>query len=138
MHSPRFLILKNQTTAEYQGLPHENQIKWPGVHCSEGAPDSFIWSHKDASIAINAVLDFSVLKNGETRCIHRLLRQCPIPYESAPFEIELEHPKRIVAAELNNHERDALAYADFSSRQTAYSHIGRKQSSSSTRCGLKP
>ena len=89
MHSPRFLILKNQTTAEYQGLPHENQSKWPGVHCSEGAPDSFIWSHKDASIAINAVLDFSVLKNGEARCIHRLLRQCPIPYESAPFEIDL-------------------------------------------------
>jgi hypothetical protein len=34
-------------------------------------------------------------------CIHWLLRQCPVPYESAPFEIELEHPKRIVAAELN-------------------------------------
>ena len=44
---------------------------------------------------------FSVLKNGEARCIHWLLRQWPIPYESAPFEIELEHPKRIVAAELN-------------------------------------
>ena len=58
VHSPRFLILKNQTTAEYQRLPHENQIKWPGVRCSEGAPGSFIWSHKDASIAINAVLDF--------------------------------------------------------------------------------
>jgi CRP/FNR family transcriptional regulator, dissimilatory nitrate respiration regulator len=47
------------------------------------------------------LLDDLTLKNAEARCIHWLLRQCPVPYESAPFEIELEHPKRIVAAELN-------------------------------------
>ncbi len=48
-----------------------------------------------------ALLDDLTLKNSEARCIHWLLRQCPLPYESAPFEIRLEHPKRIVAAELN-------------------------------------
>ena len=48
-----------------------------------------------------ALLDDLTLKNAEARCIHWLLRQCPVPYESAPFEIKLEHPKRIVAAELN-------------------------------------
>jgi CRP-like cAMP-binding protein len=47
------------------------------------------------------LLDDLTLKNAEARCIHWLLRQCPVPYESAPFEIALEHPKRIVAAELN-------------------------------------
>lgn len=48
-----------------------------------------------------ALLDDLTLKNSEARCIHWLLRHCPIPYESAPFEIRLDHPKRIVAAELN-------------------------------------
>ena len=48
-----------------------------------------------------ALLDDLTLKNSEARCIHWLLRHCPIPYESASFEIRLEHPKRIVAAELN-------------------------------------
>ena len=47
------------------------------------------------------LLDDLTLKDAEARCIHWLLRHCPIPYESAPFEIRLEHPKRIVAAELN-------------------------------------
>jgi CRP-like cAMP-binding protein len=48
-----------------------------------------------------ALLDDLTLKNAEARCINWLLRHCPIPYENAPFEIRLEHPKRIVAAELN-------------------------------------
>jgi len=48
-----------------------------------------------------ALLDDLTLKNAEARCIHWLLRHCPTPYERASFEIELEHPKRIVAAELN-------------------------------------
>jgi CRP/FNR family transcriptional regulator, dissimilatory nitrate respiration regulator len=48
-----------------------------------------------------ALLDDLTLKNAEARCIHWLLRQCPVPHENIPFEIELEHPKRIVAAELN-------------------------------------
>ena len=48
-----------------------------------------------------ALLDDLTLKDAEARCIHWLLRHCPIPYESAPFEIRLEHSKRIVAAELN-------------------------------------
>jgi CRP/FNR family transcriptional regulator len=48
-----------------------------------------------------ALLDDLTLKNAEARCIHWLLRQCPVPHDSAPFKIELEHPKRIVAAELN-------------------------------------
>jgi len=48
-----------------------------------------------------ALLDDLTLKSSEARCIHWLLRHCPIPYESAPFEIRLDHPKRIVAAELN-------------------------------------
>lgn len=34
------------------------KIKWPGVHSSGVAPASFIWSHKDASTAINTILDF--------------------------------------------------------------------------------
>lgn len=37
-------------------------------------------------------LDDLTLKNAEARCIHWLLRQCPIPYESALFEMELEPP----------------------------------------------
>jgi CRP-like cAMP-binding protein len=48
-----------------------------------------------------ALLDDLTLKNAEARCIHWLLRYCPSPYKSAPVEIQLEHPKRIVAAELN-------------------------------------
>ena len=48
-----------------------------------------------------ALLDDLTLKNAEARCIHWLLRHCPEPYENAPIEIRLEHPKRIVAAELN-------------------------------------
>ncbi len=48
-----------------------------------------------------ALLDDLTLKNAEARCIHWLLKHCPNPYESAPVEIRLEHPKRIVAAELN-------------------------------------
>ena len=48
-----------------------------------------------------ALLDDLTLKDAEARCIHWLLRHCSIPYESAPFEIRLEHPKRTVAAELN-------------------------------------
>ncbi|HEY5706919.1 MAG TPA: Crp/Fnr family transcriptional regulator [Terrimicrobiaceae bacterium] len=52
-------------------------------------------------LGIVALLDDLTLKNAEARCIHWLLRQCPFPYENVPFEIELEHPKRIVAAELN-------------------------------------
>lgn len=50
---------------------------------------------------IVALLDDLTLKNAEARCIHWLLRHCPIPYEEESCEIELEHPKRIVAAELN-------------------------------------
>ncbi|MCK9589953.1 MAG: hypothetical protein M0Q93_11415 [Terrimicrobiaceae bacterium] len=34
------------------------KIKWPGVQFSGVAPASFIWTHKDASTAINTVLDF--------------------------------------------------------------------------------
>jgi CRP/FNR family transcriptional regulator, dissimilatory nitrate respiration regulator len=49
---------------------------------------------------IVALLDDLTLKNAEARCIHWLLRHCPVPYEES-CEIELEHPKRIVAAELN-------------------------------------
>jgi CRP/FNR family transcriptional regulator, dissimilatory nitrate respiration regulator len=48
-----------------------------------------------------ALLDDLTLKNAEARCIAWLLRQCPTPYSNEPFEIELDHPKRIVAAELN-------------------------------------
>lgn len=48
-----------------------------------------------------ALLDDLTLKNAEARCLNWLLRHCPNPYSSEPFEIELEHPKRIVAAELN-------------------------------------
>jgi CRP/FNR family transcriptional regulator, dissimilatory nitrate respiration regulator len=50
---------------------------------------------------IVALLDDITLKNAEARCIHWLLRHCPVPYEEESCEIELEHPKRIVAAELN-------------------------------------
>jgi hypothetical protein len=93
--------------------------------------------HKDASIAINAVLDFLRSQNGEARCIHRLLRQCPIPYESAPFEIELEHPERIVAAELNITSGTlSRALAGFGANNL-FAHRG-KRSLSSTREGLKP
>jgi CRP-like cAMP-binding protein len=48
-----------------------------------------------------ALLDDLTLKNAEARCIHWLLRHCPDPYEREPVEIQLEHSKRIVAAELN-------------------------------------
>lgn len=51
--------------------------------------------------SVVALLDDLTLKNAEARCMNWLLRHCPTPYSSAPFEIELEHPKRIVAAELN-------------------------------------
>ena len=47
------------------------------------------------------LLDDLTLKNAEARCLNWLLRHCPIPRSSHPFEIELESPKRIVAAELN-------------------------------------
>jgi CRP-like cAMP-binding protein len=48
-----------------------------------------------------ALLDDLTLKNAEARCINWLLRHRPAPHSNKPFEIELEHPKRIVAAELN-------------------------------------
>jgi CRP/FNR family transcriptional regulator, dissimilatory nitrate respiration regulator len=48
-----------------------------------------------------ALLDDLTLKDAEARCIHWILRQCPNSDESTPLEIQLEHPKRIVAAELN-------------------------------------
>jgi CRP-like cAMP-binding protein len=58
--------------------------------------------NEPASARVVGLLDDLTLKNAEARCIHWLLRQCPILYESAPFEIELDlPPKRIVAAELN-------------------------------------
>jgi CRP/FNR family transcriptional regulator, dissimilatory nitrate respiration regulator len=47
------------------------------------------------------LLDDLTLKNAETRCLSWLLRHCPTPRSSHPCEIELESPKRIVAAELN-------------------------------------
>ena len=47
------------------------------------------------------LLDDLTLKNAEARCLNWLLRHCPIPVRKAPCEIELENPKRIVAAELN-------------------------------------
>ena len=48
-----------------------------------------------------ALLDDLTLKDAEARCIHWLLRHCPDPEGSTPAEIRLEHPKRIIAAELN-------------------------------------
>lgn len=48
-----------------------------------------------------ALLDDLTLKDAEARCIHWILRHCPNSEESTPIEIQLEHPKRIVAAELN-------------------------------------
>ena len=48
-----------------------------------------------------ALLDDLTLKDAEARCIHWLLRHCPESDESTAVEILLEHPKRIVAAELN-------------------------------------
>ena len=48
-----------------------------------------------------ALLDDLTLKDAEARCIHWLLRHCSYPEGDAPAEIRLEHPKRIVAAELN-------------------------------------
>ena len=47
------------------------------------------------------LLDDLTLKNAEARCINWLLRHRPSPYSREPFKIELEHPKRIMAAELN-------------------------------------
>ena len=47
------------------------------------------------------LLDDLTLKDAEARCIHWLLRHCPDPARDTPAEIRLEHPKRIVAAELN-------------------------------------
>jgi CRP/FNR family transcriptional regulator, dissimilatory nitrate respiration regulator len=45
--------------------------------------------------------DDLTLKNAEARCLNWLLRHCPTPRSRHPCEIELESPKRIVAAELN-------------------------------------
>jgi CRP-like cAMP-binding protein len=50
---------------------------------------------------IVGLLDDLTLKNAEARCLNWLLRHCPTPRSSDPCEIELESPKRIVAAELN-------------------------------------
>jgi CRP/FNR family transcriptional regulator, dissimilatory nitrate respiration regulator len=47
------------------------------------------------------LLDDLTLKNAEARCLNWLLRHCPTPRSSHPCEIELESPKRLVAAELN-------------------------------------
>ena len=47
------------------------------------------------------LLDDLTLKDAEARCIHWLLRYFPDPEGDAPAEIRLEHPKRIIAAELN-------------------------------------
>ena len=47
------------------------------------------------------LLDDLTLKNAEARCLNWLLRHCPTPRSRHPCEIELESPKRIVAAELN-------------------------------------
>lgn len=48
-----------------------------------------------------SLLDDLTLKDAEARCIHWLLRHCLHSDESTPVEILLEHPKRLVAAELN-------------------------------------
>ena len=45
--------------------------------------------------------DDLTLKDAEARYIHWLLRHSPDPEGDTPAEIRLEHPKRIVAAELN-------------------------------------
>ena len=48
-----------------------------------------------------ALLDDLTLKDAQARCIHWILRHCPDSTERTPIEIRLEHPKRVVAAELN-------------------------------------
>jgi CRP/FNR family transcriptional regulator len=50
---------------------------------------------------IVGLLDDLTLKNAEARCLSWLLKHCPRPHSSHPFVVELESPKRLVAAELN-------------------------------------
>ena len=68
------------------------------------------------------LLDDLTLKNAETRCLNWLLRHCPTPRSSHPCEIELESPKRIVAAELNITSANVLAHAAQVSRQATHSN----------------
>lgn len=52
---PRNLTME---ISESNNSSHSLKIKWPGDYCSGVAPASFMWSHTDASTAINAILDF--------------------------------------------------------------------------------